>query len=68
MPQIEIERITGEFLNMVQTTEYVNEITDKFLEKSLFCSEYVDNEKMKMYRYINVLRPDIREFVTTARC
>ena len=23
---------------------------------------------MKMYRYINVLRPDIREFMTTPRC
>ena len=68
VPQIEIERITGEFLNMVQTTETVNEITDKFLEKSLFCPEYVANEKMKMYRYMNVLRIDIREFVTTSRC
>ena len=68
VPQIEIERITGEFLNMMQTTESVNEITDKFLEKSLFCPEYVANEKMKMYRYMNMLRPDIREFVTTARC
>ena len=53
---------------MVQTTESVNEIIDKFLEKSLFCSEYVANEKMNMYRYMNVLRPDIREFMTTARC
>ena len=68
VPQSEIERIIGEFLNMVQTTESVNENTDKFLEKSLFCPEYVANEKMKMYRYINVLRPDIRESVTTARC
>ena len=68
VPQIEIERITGEFVNMVQTTESVNEITDKFLEKSLFCPEYVANEKMKMYRYINILRPDIREFVSTAMC
>jgi hypothetical protein len=68
VPQIEVERITGEFLNLVQTTESVNEITDKFLEKSLFCPEYVANEKMKMYRYMNVLRADIREFVTTARC
>ena len=68
MPQIEIGRITRKFLNMVQTTESVNEIIDKFLNKSLFCPEYVANEKMKMYRYMNVLRPDIREFVTTTRC
>ena len=53
---------------MVDTIEFVNEIIDKYLEKALFCPEYVANEKMKMYLYINVLRPDIREFVTTARC
>ena len=37
MPQIEVERLTIEFLSLVQTTESVNEITDKFLERSLFC-------------------------------
>ena len=33
MPQIEVERLTSEFLSLVQTTESVNEITDKFLER-----------------------------------
>ena len=54
-PQIKVERITGEFLSIEQTTESVNEITEFFLKKSLFCPEYVTNEKMKMYRYINML-------------
>ena len=49
MPQIEVERLTSEFLSLVQTTESINEITDKFLERSLFCPEYIANERMKMY-------------------
>ncbi|KAJ9539429.1 hypothetical protein OSB04_032162 [Centaurea solstitialis] len=61
-PQIEVERLTIEFLQMVQTTETVNEITEKFLERSLFCREYIQNERMKMYRYGQILKPEIREF------
>ncbi|KAJ9542210.1 LOW QUALITY PROTEIN: hypothetical protein OSB04_028716 [Centaurea solstitialis] len=60
VPQVEVERLTGEFLGMEQTTESVNEITDKFLEKSLFCRDYVANEPMKMYRYAQILKPEIR--------
>ena len=63
-----MERLTSEFLSLVQTTESVNEITDKFLERSLFCPEYIANERMKMYRYAEVLKPEIREFVVMARC
>ncbi|KAJ9547454.1 hypothetical protein OSB04_019997 [Centaurea solstitialis] len=37
------------------TTESVTEITNKFLERALFCREYVQNERMKMYRYRNIL-------------
>ncbi|KAJ9556847.1 hypothetical protein OSB04_011461 [Centaurea solstitialis] len=54
--QIEIEWLTSEFLFMVQTTESMNEITDKFLERSLFCSECV------MYRYAEIRKPEIQEF------
>ena len=67
MPQIEVERLTSEFLSLVQTTESVYEITDKFLERSLFCPEYIASERMKMYRYAEVLKPEIREFVVMAR-
>ncbi|KAJ9557274.1 hypothetical protein OSB04_011888 [Centaurea solstitialis] len=68
VPQVEVERLTGEFLNMKQTTETVNEITDLFLERSLFCPEYVASERMKMSRYVEVLRPEIREFVVMSDC
>ncbi|KAJ9551937.1 hypothetical protein OSB04_015982 [Centaurea solstitialis] len=67
-PRIEKQRITSEFLNLAQTTETVNEITDQFLEKSLFCPDYVSTEEMKMFRYQGVLKPEIQEFVATARC
>ncbi|KAJ9546254.1 hypothetical protein OSB04_025961 [Centaurea solstitialis] len=68
VPQIEVERLTTEFLEMEQTTESVTEITNKFLERALFCREFVQNERMKMYRYRNILRSDIREFVVMAHC
>ncbi|KAJ9538000.1 hypothetical protein OSB04_030733 [Centaurea solstitialis] len=68
VPQVEVERLTGEFLAMKQTTETVNEITDLFLERSLFCPEYVASERMKMYRYTEVLKPEIREFVVMVEC
>ncbi|KAJ9561541.1 hypothetical protein OSB04_006701 [Centaurea solstitialis] len=51
-----------------QTTESVNEITDQFLEKALFCADYVGNEMTKMYRYRGILKPEIIEFVNTATC
>ncbi|KAJ9565015.1 hypothetical protein OSB04_000981 [Centaurea solstitialis] len=63
VPQVEVERLTGEFLAMKQTTETVNEITDLFLERSLFCPEYVASERMKMSRYVEVLKPEIREVI-----
>ncbi|KAJ9566466.1 hypothetical protein OSB04_002432 [Centaurea solstitialis] len=59
-PRIERERIIAEFLNLKQTTQ--------FLEKALFCPDYVGNETTKMYRYRGVLKPEIREFVSTATC
>ncbi|KAJ9545864.1 hypothetical protein OSB04_025571 [Centaurea solstitialis] len=68
VPQVEVERLTGEFLAMKQTTETVNEITDLFLERSLFCPEYVASERMKMHCYSEILKPEIREFVVMAEC
>ncbi|KAJ9539274.1 hypothetical protein OSB04_032007 [Centaurea solstitialis] len=67
-PRIEKQRITSEFLNLAQTTETVNEITDQFLEKSLFCPDYVSTEEMKIFRYRGVLKAEIREFVATSIC
>ncbi|KAJ9539506.1 LOW QUALITY PROTEIN: hypothetical protein OSB04_032239 [Centaurea solstitialis] len=67
-PQVEIERLTNEFLYMKQTTESVSEITEKFLEKSCFCPNYVADKTMKMYRYGQMLKAEIREFVLMTNC
>ncbi|KAJ9538895.1 LOW QUALITY PROTEIN: hypothetical protein OSB04_031628 [Centaurea solstitialis] len=66
-PRIEKERITAEFLNLRQTTETVNEITAQFLEKSLFCPDYVGSKEVKMYWFRQALKTEIQEFVATAR-
>ncbi|KAI3751218.1 hypothetical protein L2E82_22266 [Cichorium intybus] len=67
VPQIEMERLAREYLNLTQTTETVAEITKKFNERALFCPEYAATEKMRMNRYLAMLRMDIREFVSAAR-
>ncbi|KAJ9544709.1 hypothetical protein OSB04_024416 [Centaurea solstitialis] len=46
----------------------VSEITEKFLEKSHFRQDYVANETMKMYRYGQMLKAEIRVFVLMANC
>ncbi|KAJ9556038.1 hypothetical protein OSB04_010652 [Centaurea solstitialis] len=66
--QVEIKRLTSEFLQMKQTTESANEITDMFLARSVFCPDYVKNERTKKYRYLEILKPEIREFVATSQC
>ncbi|KAJ9547070.1 hypothetical protein OSB04_019613 [Centaurea solstitialis] len=67
-PSIERERIAAEFLNLTQTTETVNEITAKFLEKLLFVPGYANDESLKMARYLGVLKTEIKGAVTTKRC
>ncbi|KAJ9561168.1 hypothetical protein OSB04_006328 [Centaurea solstitialis] len=67
-PSIEKERIAAEFLNLTQTTETVNEIIAKFLEKLLFVPGYANAESLKMARYLGVLKTEIKGAVTTKRC
>ncbi|KAJ9557267.1 LOW QUALITY PROTEIN: hypothetical protein OSB04_011881 [Centaurea solstitialis] len=67
-PSIERERIAAEFLNLTQTTETVNEITTKFLEKLLFMPGYANDESLKMARYLGILKTKIKGAVSTKRC
>ncbi|KAJ9556812.1 hypothetical protein OSB04_011426 [Centaurea solstitialis] len=67
-PSIERERLASEFLNMTQTTESVNEITAKFLEKLLFVPGYANDKSLKMARYVGILKTDIKGAVSTKRC
>ena len=53
---------------MTQTTETVAEITAKFRERALLVPQYVTDEEMKKARYHEMLRADIREFVSRSDC
>ncbi|KAJ9556412.1 hypothetical protein OSB04_011026 [Centaurea solstitialis] len=63
-----LEMFRTEFVPQIETTESVTEVTNKFLERALFCRDYMANERMKIYRYRNILKPEIREFVAMAQC
>jgi hypothetical protein len=63
VPQVEMDRLAREFLTMEQTTETIPELNRKFNEMALFCPQYAADEGMKMARYTQMLRTDIREFV-----
>ena len=67
-PRVEMERVGQEYLALEQTTESVREITDRFRELTVLCPEVAGSERMKMSRYVGMLRTDIREFVRGARC
>ncbi|KAJ9544711.1 hypothetical protein OSB04_024418 [Centaurea solstitialis] len=63
VPRVEMQRLANEFMNLQQTTESVNEITKKFTELSIFCPRLAADDEWMMTRYIQMLRPEIREFV-----
>ncbi|KAL4582748.1 hypothetical protein LXL04_007307 [Taraxacum kok-saghyz] len=63
VPQVEMDRLAREFLTLEQTTESIPELNRKFNEMALFCPQYAADEGMKIARYTQMLRTDIREFV-----
>ena len=65
VPRVERERISREFMTPEQTTETVTEITRKFTEMLLFCPQYAKDEEVKMTRYADMLRTNIRECNST---
>ncbi|KAK1421015.1 hypothetical protein QVD17_23053 [Tagetes erecta] len=67
-PQASVDKIAEEFLHMAQTTESVEEITGAFFDKLQFCPYMMLNERMKINRYHNMLKKDIREFINPSKC
>ena len=57
-----------EFQDLTQTTETVAKTPAKFRERALLVPQYVADEDMKKARYHEMLRDDIREFVSRASC
>ena len=65
---IKVQQLAREFQDLQQTTETVVEITAKFKERALLISQYVADEEMKKARYYEILRSDIRQFVSRSSC
>ena len=68
VPRVEMDRLAREFLTFEQTTETIPELNRKFNEMALFCPQYAANEEMKMARYMEMLRTNIREFIVASPC
>lgn len=63
VPQVERECLATEYLSIKKTKNSMMEINKMFTERALFCPESVANEQLKMSRYPNMLKIEIREFV-----
>lgn len=56
------------FQDLLQTTETIIKITSMFRERALLVLQYVVDEEMKKMRYHDMLRDDIRKFVSISGC
>ena len=57
-----------ELQDLHQTTETVADITTIFWERELLLPQYAAEEEIKKVRYHEILRSDIRQFVSRSRC
>ena len=67
-PAIEVQQLARKFQDLHQTTETVAEIPTKFQEKALLVPQYATDEQMKKVWYHDMLRNDIREFMSVSGC
>lgn len=65
VPMVKSERLVHEYLDLRQETNSVMEVRKMFMERAIFCPEFVDSDKAQMTRYFSVLKMDIRRFVAT---
>ena len=68
VPLMEVQQLAREFQDLLQTTEIVAEITTMFHVTILLVLQYVADENMKNARYHEILRSDIRLFVSQSSC
>ena len=57
-----------EFQDLRQTTQIVPKITTMFRERGLLVTQFVADEDMKKDKYHEILRGDIRQFVSRSSC
>ena len=67
-PVIEVQQLAQEFQDLQQTTETVAEFTAKFRERAICVPQYVMDEEMKKAGDHEMMRSDIREFVSRSTC
>ena len=63
-PTVEIQQLARDFLDMRHTIESVVKVTTKFRERPLLVPQYAGDEEMKKTRYHDMLRADIRKYVS----
>ena len=65
VPRVEQQRMMQEFMALQQaTTESVSDLNAKFMEMLSFCPTFAGDEAWLVSRYIDILRTEIREFVS----
>ena len=65
---IEVQQLTMEFQELRQTTKTVEEIIAKFRERVMLVPHYVADEEINKTRYHDLLRDDIKDFMSFSRC
>ncbi|KAL7585243.1 hypothetical protein Lser_V15G45405 [Lactuca serriola] len=67
-PVIEVQQLAREFQDLFQTTETVAGITAMFRDRAFLVPQYVASEEMKKARYHDILKDEIREFLSMSSC
>ena len=63
-----VQQLAREFLDMRQMIETMAEISTKFRKRALLVPQYATDEEIWKTQYHNMLRPNIREFVSFSTC
>ncbi|GJS07631.1 hypothetical protein Tco_0364427 [Tanacetum coccineum] len=64
LKQSKVKKIRRDFLSTPQTYQSIHDFTMTFLDRTRFCPEYFGNEKMLMEHYVDMLKKEIREFIS----
>ncbi|GJY21321.1 putative nucleotidyltransferase, ribonuclease H [Tanacetum coccineum] len=65
LQRAELKNIRRDFLSTHQATQQsVHDFSMTFLDRSRFLPEYINDQKLLMNRYVDMLRKEIREFVS----
>ncbi|PWA85681.1 zinc finger, CCHC-type, Retrotransposon gag domain protein [Artemisia annua] len=63
-PESDLRNIRRDFLQTKQTIASVCDFTMTFLDRARFLPEYASDERLLMNHYVDMLRKDIRQFIS----